>query len=100
MKLQFKEQRFQVQAVEAVVDCFAGQALRTNRFTLERSRELMRKAKLASQGMSTLEFESDVLEDIGYRNSPIQLTDSQVLTNIREVQERNDLHLSQSIERP
>jgi len=100
MKLQFKEQDFQVQAVSAVVDCFAGQALKTNRFTLERSRELMKKAKQAALGTSTLEFESSVYEDIGYRNSPIQLHDNQVLKNIQTVQEQNDIHLSQSIERP
>ena len=41
MKLQFKEQDFQVQAVQAVVDCFEGQPLMTNRFTVERSQELL-----------------------------------------------------------
>ncbi len=50
MKLQFKEQDFQKQAVKAVVDCSAGQALKTNRFTLERSAELIRKAKQAASG--------------------------------------------------
>lgn len=100
MKLQFKEQDFQVKAVQAVVDCFAGQALRTNRFTLERSRELIKKAKMAAQGTASMEFESDVLEDIGYRNSPVQLTESQVLSNIREVQQRNDIVLSNTLERP
>lgn len=34
MKLQFKEQQFQIDAVKAVVDCFAGQPIKTNRFTL------------------------------------------------------------------
>jgi type III restriction enzyme len=34
MKLQFKEQQFQIDAVKAVVDCFEGQPLKTNRFTL------------------------------------------------------------------
>jgi type III restriction enzyme len=35
MKLQFQQQGFQIQAVKAVVDCFQGQPLKTNRFTLE-----------------------------------------------------------------
>lgn len=101
MKLQFKEQDFQVQAVKAVVDCFAGQPLKTNRFTLERSKELMKKAKQAAAGsVQTLAFETDVLEEIGYRNSPIHIIDAQVLKNIQEVQKRNDLHESQEIERP
>src|SRR5690606_40022950 len=76
MKLQFKEQDFQIQAVKAVVDCFQGQPLKTNRFTLERSRELIRKAKQAASGaIQTSVFEHEVLEDIGYRNSSIQLVD-------------------------
>ncbi|MEJ7780065.1 MAG: DEAD/DEAH box helicase family protein [Daejeonella sp.] len=98
MKLQFKEQDFQVQAVKAIVDCFAGQALKTNRFTLERSRELIKKAKQAASG--AIEIDYSIEEEIGYRNSPVQILESQVLKNIQSVQKRNDLHESQQIERP
>lgn len=101
MKLQFKEQDFQVQAVKAVVDCFAGQALKTNRFTLERSAALIRKAKqAASGGVQAITFETDVMEEIGYRNSPIQIPESQILKNIQEVQKQFDLNESQQTERP
>lgn len=101
MKLQFKEQDFQVQAVKAVVDCFDGQPLKTNRFTLERSTELIRKARqAASADVITISFDTDVMEEIGYRNSPIQITDAQILKNIQQVQKNNDLHESQEIERP
>ena len=68
MKLQFKEQDFQVQAVKAVVGCFEGQPLKTNRFTLERSKELIRKAKQAALGLGVLDFEverSATLEEFG-----------------------------------
>lgn len=98
MKLQFKEQDFQIQAVKAVVDCFEGQPLKTNRFTLERSKELIRKAKQAATGAPTIDFEIE--EEIGYRNSSIQVMETQMLKNIQEVQKRNDLHESQRIERP
>lgn len=91
MKLQFKEQDFQIQAVKAVVDCFSGQPLKTNRFTLEHSKELIRKAQ-------TIDFEIE--EEIGYRNTAIQLMETQMLKNIQEVQKKNDLHKSQQIERP
>jgi hypothetical protein len=47
-----------------------GQPLKTNRFTLERSKELMKKAKQAAAAYKLLAFETDVLEEIGYRNSP------------------------------
>ena len=98
MKLQFKEQDFQVQAVKAVVDCFIGQPLKTNRFTLERSAALIRKAKQAATGAAVLDFE--VEEEIGYRNSPVQVIESQILKNLQEVQKRNDLQESQEIQRP
>lgn len=99
MKLQFKEQGFQLQAVKAVVDCFDGQPLKTNKFTLERSQDIIRKAKLAGEGSQGL-FESEVLEEIGYRNSPLVIADAQVLKNIQAVQRANDLNESQKIERP
>lgn len=99
MKLQFKEQGFQLQAVKAVVDSFEGQPLKTNKFTLERSQEIIRKAKLAAEGIKDL-YESEVLEEIGYRNSPLVITDTQVLKKIQAVQSANDLNESQKIERP
>lgn len=101
MKLQFKIQDFQLQAVKAVVECFKGQPLKSNKFTLERSKDIIRKAKEAAYGSTQVSvFETDVLEDIGYRNSSVQLTDSQVLKNIQEIQELNEIHQSQGIERP
>ena len=98
MKLQFKQQQFQIDAVKAVVDCFDGQPVKTNRFTLERSREIIRQTKLAAQGIQELDFAIE--EAIGYRNSTIQLTEQHVLANIQAVQSRNDLHESAKIERP
>ncbi len=100
MKLQFKQQDFQINAVKAVVDCFDGQPIKTNRFTLERSKDLIRKAKQQASGVRTMEFESDIMEDIGYRNSAIQLVDQQVLNNIQKVQKQNELIESSQIERP
>lgn len=101
MKLQFKIQDFQLQAVKAVVDCFKGQPLKSNKFTLERSKDIIRKAKEAAYGITQASvFETDVLEDIGYRNSSVQLADSQILKNIQEIQELNEIHQSQGIERP
>lgn len=99
MKLQFKEQQFQLNAVKAVIDCFEGQPLKTNRFTLERSKEIIRKAKQLAVGTKEL-FENEVLEDIGYRNSPIQIPESQVLENLKKVQHRNEIRESERIERP
>jgi type III restriction enzyme len=98
MKLQFKEQPFQIEAVKAVVDCFAGQSLKANRFTLERSKDLMRRANLVAKGSG--EYESQLLEEIGYRNSSIEITENQLLENINTVQQQQELLESVQIERP
>lgn len=101
MKLQFKEQDFQLQAVKAVVDCFEGQPLKSNRFTLERSNALIQKARYAEADGSVLQnLGAELMEEIGYRNSPIQITESELLKNIQKVQQCNDLEESQLIERP
>lgn len=99
MKLQFKEQQFQLDAVKAVVDCFAGQPLASNRFTLERSRDIINKAKLLSVGKATLGLEEELMENIGYRNAPIQITDEQLLQNIKQVQFANDIPESTALVR-
>lgn len=99
MKLQFKEQDFQIQAVEAVVKCFEGQTLKTNRFTLEKSKDLIRKTKeMIAGGVQSAAFDSEILEDIGYRNSAIQVTDRQVLENIVSVQRQNYLIENQKLD--
>ena len=97
MKLQFKEQSFQFDAVNAVVDCFAGQPLKSNRFTLESSEKLIQKAKIASADVEAGDL--GMIEEIGYRNSTIQLTETQLLQNIQQVQNSNNLHQSQQLER-
>ena len=86
MKLQFKEQQFQLDGVKAVVDSFLGQTQGTNRFTLEKSKDILRKTKQAAQGVATLDFDAEIMENIGYRNRPIQITDNQILKNIQKVQ--------------
>lgn len=100
MKLQFKEQFFQLQAARAVVKVFDGQPLKSNTFTLERSKELLRRAKEAALGLHGLDFDNQLMESIGYRNSPLQLSDDDILDNIQELQRRNDLRESLKIEAP
>lgn len=99
MKLQFKQQQFQKDAVQSVVNCFEGQPLKTNRFTLERSGEIIRRAKQAAAGASDL-FEKEIFEEIGYRNSPIQISDQHILDNIRKIQAVGEIFESTAIERP
>ena len=100
MKLQFKEQSFQIDAVKSVVNCFNGQPLKSNHFTLERSRNIIKKSKQFSEGIQELFLESELLEEIGYRNSEIQISEAQVFKNICSVQRENNIYESKKLERP
>ncbi len=100
MKLQFKEQQFQIDAVKAITNCFLGQEKGINHFTLERSKDLLKKAKQAAAGINTLQFDDEVNESIGYRNKLLNITDNQLLQNIKNVQSQNDIRESEALEKP
>lgn len=96
MKLQFKEQGFQIDAVNAVVKCFEGQTLKTNRFTLEKAAQILKKAKEKASGVATIDY--DVEELIGYRNSALQITAEQIFQNIVGVQRDHYLIENQKLD--
>ncbi|MCB9979411.1 MAG: DEAD/DEAH box helicase family protein [Rhodospirillales bacterium] len=81
MKLKFKVQPYQTNAVESVVDCFAGQpysAGTTYRIDPGKSKQIRS-------------------EETGFKNADLMLTDSQILANIHEVQKRQNLPLSSGL---
>lgn len=100
MKLQFKEQLFQINAVKAVVNCFQGQSMETARFTLERKNNILKQARAIASGENTLQFEEDLLENIGYRNKLITISENQILENIKSVQQENEILESTQLELP
>ena len=101
MKIKFKEQQFQIDAVDAVVRCFDGQPIKSKHFTLEKSRKLQEKARrLAAGAGEQSELLKDIENEIGYRNATIAITDNQILSNIRAVQAKNDIRESQDLEAP
>ena len=81
MKLKFKVQPYQTNAVNAVIDCFAGQPMISS---------LVYRIDPGSKDQGSL-FEE------GFKNASIALTDSQILDNIQEVQRRQNLPVSRSI---
>jgi type III restriction enzyme len=81
VKLKFKVQPYQTQAVTAVVDCFAGQPM-SNGITYRI--DPGRKAQTSA-------FEE------GFKNADLALTELQVLANIKEVQRRQNLPLSDKL---
>ncbi len=81
MKLKFKQQAFQAEAVKAVVDCFAGQPKAAGfRYAIDRGR--------VGPG------EQLTIADDGFANARIVLAPGQILENIQAVQRRQNLTVS------
>lgn len=87
MKIKFKEQKFQIDAVQSVVDCFKGQPRGTSKFTLDRGRV---KGDIVGQ--------TYFLHEEGFKNKPITISEEEVLENIRKVQANNGLKPSDKLE--
>ncbi len=80
MKFKFKVQPYQTNAVDSVVDCFAGQvSSQHNTYTIDPGKAPM------------------PLEFTGFKNSDLLLTESQLKENMRVVQQRQNLPLSDSL---
>ena len=91
MKLKFKVQPYQTNAVESVVDCFAGQV---NASGIAYRIDPGVNKKLLAQGPTLPGMD---IEQTGFKNVDIQLTDAQLLTNIHAVQRRQNLPLSDKL---
>ncbi len=93
MKFTFKIQQYQTEAVEAVVNIFRGQGMHANAAYL-RDRGIENKP--ADSQLSLLEDE-EIYADTGFKNENIQLTDEQLLMNIRRQQTVNNIKLSSAL---
>lgn len=90
MKLQFKVQQYQTDAVDAVVEAFAGQPKHDGvSYRIDPG-----KAKITND--PTL-FEPTVGPDSGLRNSEIALTPTQRLDNVHKIQRSRNLPLAQKL---
>jgi type III restriction enzyme len=86
MKLKFKTQAYQTNAVEAVVDCFAGQPYSSGyKYTVDPGR------------VKAGEQQQQKLDESGFKNEDIKLTTMQLLANIHTVQHRQNLTLSTAL---
>lgn len=84
MKLKFKEQQYQNDAVNSVINCFLGET-KGNRRDL-----LARYTKVYDEG-TLLERKEDV-EVISFGNHSITLSETDIRNNIRNVQRQNDIN--------
>ena len=85
MKLKFKIQTYQTQAVEAVVDCFKGQPQTTG------------IQYRTDPGPAKAAIQQSLLDDSGFRNSDVALAPAQLLDNIHSVQRHQNLPLSAAL---
>ncbi|WP_028504272.1 type III restriction-modification system endonuclease [Ruminococcus albus] len=88
MKFKFTIQPYQTEAVESVVNVFAGQSF-NDRFTYRRDVEVERTLLNAQK--------SDEELYMGFANARVQLDGTQLLANIRKIQGRNNIKLSDSL---
>ena len=107
MKFNFKIQEYQTDAVDSVIQVFQGQQ-KQERLSyvhdLGKMKELQKKLReertrrkeKATVGQETFIEEVEELSEIGYKNESVQLTESDLLANIRQVQGTN--HIQNSTE--
>lgn len=97
MKFKFKIQDYQTEAVEAVVKVFEGQPFNN------------RVSYLRDLGNQTTPIQTSLLADdlqyvgnngSGFGNAPIELSDSQLLDNIRALQLDNNIKQSSELSKP
>ncbi|RME57212.1 restriction endonuclease subunit R, partial [Candidatus Parcubacteria bacterium] len=81
MKLKFKVQPYQTNAVESVVDCFEGQPM---------------AAPLTYRIDPGSTAQTSAFEE-GFKNADLMLSEPQILENIQKVQRRQNLPVSQSL---
>lgn len=86
MKLKFKQQQYQDDAVNSIVSCFAGEIKDTRKSLFNRYN------KISDKG--TLFEKEETVEVISFGNHPITLTDDERRKNIRVVQRKNDINLT------
>lgn len=96
MKFNFKIQQYQTDAVDAVVKVFAGQGYSEKNSYI---RDLG-KASASPVQMQLLDAEDfDPLNDTGYKNAPVDLSDAQLLHNIQKLQSENNIKQSVALSR-
>ncbi len=91
MKLKFKVQPYQTNAVESVLDCFAGQV------NMSGIKYRMDPGNRSIKAGEEPELEGLDTSQSGFKNADIQLADSALLHNIQMVQRRQNLPVSETL---
>ena len=100
MKFRFKIQQYQTDAVESVVRAFQGQPYSDGVSYRRDLGEVKPVFAPVDQQISLFppdQISMDEVDDTGYLNEMLQLTDEQLLKNIRDVQQDNEIYQSASL---
>lgn len=97
MKFKFKIQGYQTEAVNAVVKAFEGQAFNNKTSYLRDLGKSSRPMQQSFLADDTLFYNSD---GSGFENAPIELSDEQLLDNIRALQLENNIKQSSALSKP
>lgn len=104
MKFTFKIQQYQTDAVDAVARVFQGQPYNAGVSYLRDIGNLPSTPQQISVAQSyedgtQVEFQ-DALDDSGFKNEALQLTDEQILHNIQNIQNESNIHQSTQLVAP
>ncbi len=89
MKLKFKQQQYQTDAVMSVVECFEGQKKGSRKDLIARFTRTLDRGTLLEK--------TEEVEIISFGNHPMTLTDSERRNNIRKVQQANDINYTDNV---
>ena len=95
MKFNFKIQQYQTDAVEAVVQVFAGQGYHDKiRYIRDMGKKRSDPEQMVLADTDEDPELADPLNDTGYKNEAVTLTDEQLFANIQKIQSQNNIKLS------
>ena len=104
MKFSFKIQQYQTDAVDAVARVFQGQPYNAGVSYLRDMGNLSaqpQQLSLVSNGDDATQVElQDLINDSGFKNEALQLTDQELLQNIRTLQAEANIHQSDKLVAP
>ncbi|WP_297282112.1 type III restriction-modification system endonuclease [uncultured Anaerococcus sp.] len=100
MKFNFKIQDYQTEAVDAVIDCFEGQ-IHSDGLTYRRDLgdrlDKNTQIILATDDSKDEIYTDDGLDDTGFKNEKITISPDGLLSNIKKVQQENNLNISNNL---
>lgn len=100
MKFNFKIQDYQTDAVDAVVDAFEGQIYSNGvsyRRDLGDALDKNTQITLTTDDNENELYTDDGLDDTGFKNEKITLSPENLLSNIKKVQQENNLKISNNL---